>query len=49
MRNKDYIKEINKEIDSHKNYEQISSKLQFKDKERVFNRGKTCRQIYILV
>ena len=37
MRNKDYIKEINKEIDSHKNYEQISSKLQFKDKERVFN------------
>ncbi len=36
MRNKDYIKEINKEIDSHKNYEQISSKLQFKDKERVF-------------
>ena len=24
MRNKDYIKEINKEIDSHKNYEQIS-------------------------
>ena len=37
MRNRDYIKEINKEIDSHKNYEQISSKLQFKDKERVFN------------
>ena len=37
MRNKDYIKEINKEIDSHKNYEQISSKLQFKDQERVFN------------
>ena len=37
MRNKDYIKEINKEIDSHKNYEQISSKLQFNDKERVFN------------
>ena len=37
MRNKDYIKEINKEIASHKNYEQISSKLQFKDKERVFN------------
>ena len=37
MRNKDYIKEINKEIDSHKNYEQISSKLQFKDNERVFN------------
>ncbi|MDY6058539.1 MAG: hypothetical protein SPI36_04775, partial [Candidatus Onthovivens sp.] len=36
MRNKDYIKEINKEIDSHKNYEQISSKLQFKDQERVF-------------
>ena len=37
MRNRDYIKEINKEIDSHKNYEQISSKLQFNDKERVFN------------
>ena len=37
MRNRDYIKEINKEIDSHKNYEQISSKLQFKDQERVFN------------
>ena len=37
MRNKDYIKEMNKEIDSHKNDEQIPSKLQFKDQERVFN------------